>query len=310
MTTLSQHILNDDLAQPPASSPPEFPRIGKTIQPAARVSQRLYFPSNGVTAVESNVLIPVVVVANRRDGDNSNNHSSNNNDSDDSMSTDDEEGRDATTTSTSRPRPQPQPQRAYWIQRTLRKAIYGKVRLGIVLRRRTIPQSSSSSSSSSLALEPQAEWEVTNEQCAVKEMEWNRIRHARGRLAENPVSEVGAMQYVKYTEYTLGRRPQHVLVPLDLLSDDTNLYLISPFCNGGELFDLLDGAQKFTEEEARFWMRQIFLVCTFACLPALCAVGIVVFLEWYSRHKHTCFAKKLIRLLRCMFFFSTNTNRD
>ena len=43
----------------------------------------------------------------------------------------------------------------------------------------------------------------------------------------------------------------HIMMPLDLLSDDKFLYSIMPFCNGGELFDRLDERQRFSEEECR-----------------------------------------------------------
>ena len=49
----------------------------------------------------------------------------------------------------------------------------------------------------------------------------------------------------------------HLMLPLDLLSDDRYLYSVMPYCDGGELFDRLDARAKFTEEEARFWMHQI-----------------------------------------------------
>jgi len=49
----------------------------------------------------------------------------------------------------------------------------------------------------------------------------------------------------------------HIMLPLDLLSDDRYLYSVMPYCDGGELFDRLDQKQKFSEEEARYWMHQI-----------------------------------------------------
>ena len=49
-------------------------------------------------------------------------------------------------------------------------------------------------------------------------------------------------------------------MPLDLLSDDTNLYSIMPYCDGGELFERLDMNERFTEPEARYWMFQVLNV--------------------------------------------------
>jgi serine/threonine protein kinase len=49
----------------------------------------------------------------------------------------------------------------------------------------------------------------------------------------------------------------NVMMPLDLLSDEKYLYSIMPFCNGGELFELLNMNDRFTEAEARYWMHQV-----------------------------------------------------
>jgi len=52
----------------------------------------------------------------------------------------------------------------------------------------------------------------------------------------------------------------HVMMPLDLLSDDRNLYSIMPYCDGGELFERLDMNERFSEQEARYWMHQVLTV--------------------------------------------------
>ncbi|KAL3775673.1 hypothetical protein ACHAW5_009484 [Stephanodiscus triporus] len=47
------------------------------------------------------------------------------------------------------------------------------------------------------------------------------------------------------------------MLPLDLLSDENNLYSITPYCNGGRLLDRVERKGRFSEPEARYWMRQI-----------------------------------------------------
>jgi len=165
--------------------------------------------------------------------------------------------------------------RAYWIQRTVREAIYGRVVIAVVLRRRT----------PSGAANDNAEWEVTDNHCAVKEMSWQHIRKERDRLAEDPIKEVSAMQYLKRW-HSLNRQQQqqqaqqqirpdggvlsegvtesiravletNIMMPLDLLSDDRHLYSVMPYCDGGELFERLDLNERFTEPEARYWMYQV-----------------------------------------------------
>ena len=156
--------------------------------------------------------------------------------------------------------------RAYWIQRTLREAIYGRVLFATVLRRK-YPQHSQESNIIN------AEWEVTTEFCAVKEMSRQLIRKERYRLAEDPIKEVSAMQFLKqWHEHKHRNSPSgqlsslqavmetHVMMPLDLLSDDRNLYSIMPYCDGGELFERLDMNERFSEQEARYWMHQVLTV--------------------------------------------------
>jgi serine/threonine protein kinase len=175
---------------------------------------------------------------------------------------------------------------AYWIQRTIREAIYGRVVLAVILRKRRPNETSS------------AAWEITNMHAAVKELSWHHIRRERHNLAEDPIKEVAAMQFLKqhlqqqqlttssmnseplYTNMEFPFHPTtpasvggcgdvsvyqsfesmiraNVMMPLDLLSDEKHLYSIMPFCNGGELFELLDQSDRFTEPEARYWMEEI-----------------------------------------------------
>ena len=105
------------------------------------------------------------------------------------------------------------------------------------------------------------------------------IRRERDHLAEDPVKEVAFMQYLKRWNKLSKRAHGHVggrdgvaesfqaildtiiMMPLDLLSDDRNLYSVMPFCGGGgKLFEHLDMNEKFSEDEARYWMNQILNV--------------------------------------------------
>jgi serine/threonine protein kinase len=159
-------------------------------------------------------------------------------------------------------------ERAYWMQRTVREAIYGRVLFATVLRKR--PRDP--------LVDPSqhADWEVTEEQCAIKEMSWQHIRKERNKLAEDPIKEVSAMQYFKnwhqssrgqslketatHSSSFVAVMETNVMMPLDLLSDDRHLYSVMPYCSGGELFERLDLNERFQEEEARFWMHQILNV--------------------------------------------------
>jgi hypothetical protein len=157
------------------------------------------------------------------------------------------------------------PQNAYWIQRTIRDAIYGRVLFAVVLERRHRPTDG-------------AEWEVTPHHCAVKELSWQHIKKESGKLAEDPIKEVSAMQYLQkwfqathrqtqpsasnsaVSESFRAMREANIMMPLDLLSDERNLYSIMPYCDGGELFERLDLNERFSEEEARYWIDQVLNV--------------------------------------------------
>jgi hypothetical protein len=160
---------------------------------------------------------------------------------------------------------------AYWIQRTIREAIYGRVLFAVVLQKRAQPVDG-------------AEWEVTAEHCAVKEMSWEHIRRERDRLAEDPIKEVSAMQFMKgWFEQVMNQhvpeamalstnvqksfqamKETNIMMPLDLLSDERNLYSIMPYCDGGELFERLDMNERFSEAEARYWLDQVLNVSIMA----------------------------------------------
>jgi len=142
---------------------------------------------------------------------------------------------------------------AYLMCEVIHEAIYGKVYHGIILRR---------SSSTDV-------WHMTNEECAIKAMTWDQIRAGRERhLIENPQDEISAMQHLKRRlDDTRGRnipvdeamRESNVIMSLDFLFDDRNLYTITPYCRGGELFDVLleRERERYTEPESRYLLSSI-----------------------------------------------------
>jgi len=140
---------------------------------------------------------------------------------------------------------------AYLICDAIHDAIYGKVYHGNLLRR---------SSSTEV-------WQMMIEECAIKAMTWDSIRRGRNQQkAENPEGEISAMQLIKrHLDSTRGpdipvhdaMRETNVIMPLDFLFDDRNLYTITPYCTGGEMFDVLLERQSFSEPESRYLLRSI-----------------------------------------------------
>eukprot|EP00592_Proboscia_alata_P029026 CAMPEP_0194443234 /NCGR_PEP_ID=MMETSP0176-20130528/126591_1 /TAXON_ID=216777 /ORGANISM="Proboscia alata, Strain PI-D3" /LENGTH=423 /DNA_ID=CAMNT_0039269457 /DNA_START=248 /DNA_END=1520 /DNA_ORIENTATION=+ len=164
--------------------------------------------------------------------------------------------------------PNNQSTRAYWIVRDIRDALFGRVHYALVLRQRT----------AAVPAADQACWELTNEKCAIKEMEWAAIQEFRGRKADDPIEEINAMQYLHDRMQLAGDDANngrgYVIDPVDKLTDGICLFLVLPFFNGGELFDRIAAAERFTEGQARIYIRQILReiavsdgICLFLVLP-------------------------------------------
>lgn len=269
-----------DGAEIPAEvrEPSEFPRA----QPisCARITTRIFHPSRNQVATVQNVLVRTAMRPPiKRTGSASSMSSDGgmSSSSDESMAVDQPQDASSPGAATAiiEDNSNDMDERAYWVQRTVREAIYGRVLLAVVLRRRK---------GQTDAPNDNAEWEVTTQLCAVKEMSWQHIRRERDRLAEDPIKEVSAMQYLKQWHTTVNAKAQaqasksqgepvdgvaasfkailetNIMMPLDLLSDDRNLYSIMPYCDGGELFERLDLNERFSEEEARYWMHQVLNV--------------------------------------------------
>jgi serine/threonine protein kinase len=153
---------------------------------------------------------------------------------------------------------------AYWPQRRLQDAIYGSVWACLVLRRHY--GVAADDAARAAGVEPGSAsapivWEITGRHVAIKMVEWARVHHMRGRLLEDPVKEVAAMQMLGGHENVLGSS--------EVLQDGDFLYSVMPYCRDGDLFGIV---VKYAEESggdigmpepvARYWFRQILGVST------------------------------------------------
>jgi hypothetical protein len=86
-------------------------------------------------------------------------------------------------------------ERVYWLRSKLCGAIYGRVRRGTVLRRLDQPVRVSVDVEGSSVVE--VGWMATSIHMAIKEMSWELVGEHRSTLAENPIKEVAAMQYLQ-----------------------------------------------------------------------------------------------------------------
>ena len=154
---------------------------------------------------------------------------------------------------------------AYFPNKRLQDAIYGSVWAAVVLRRHTGPAADDAARAAGLEPgSPQAPivWETTNERVAIKMVDWTRVHRMRGRLLEDPVKEVAALQLI-------GASHPHVLGSIDVMQDENYLYSIMPYCRGGDLFGIVvryaeesGGERGMPENVARYWFRQILWVST------------------------------------------------
>jgi len=148
------------------------------------------------------------------------------------------------------------PSRAYLFRNCIAKAKYGLVWEGIILE----------------CAGPNTEWdwEMTSERCAIKECSLQEMRKGRDQCnSEDTQNEIAAMQHLKEihahsvdteSNQIPALRAMHetkIVMPLDTLYDEHNLYIIMPFCEGGDLCERLISRQYFTEPEARYYILEI-----------------------------------------------------
>lgn len=155
---------------------------------------------------------------------------------------------------------------AYWPRRRLQEAIYGIVIVCTVLVRHV--GEAADEAAKAAGYEPghplaPIVWEITNENVAIKQIEWSRVHAMRGRLLEDPIKEVAAMQLI-------GNDHPNVLGSLEALQDQDYLWSVMPFCRGGDLFgvvtetaeirqanEAVEGVGGMLEPVARYWFRQL-----------------------------------------------------
>jgi serine/threonine protein kinase len=116
-------------------------------------------------------------------------------------------------------------------------------------------------------------------------VEWSRVHQARGRLLEDPVKEIAAMQLI-------GTECPNVLGSEEVLQDDDFLYSVMPYANGGDLFgyvvrdaELRGGEGGMSEPVARYWFRQILEVSNtnvVMCLHPLVCVCMCVCIDHHQ----------------------------
>lgn len=112
-------------------------------------------------------------------------------------------------------------------------------------------------------------WITTDEEVAIKAVSWNCIRACQRRISEDFIKEVAALQYLSEwhertgdPEIPASYMDTHVLTADTIMSNESHLYIVMPYCAGGDLCQRVAEKEetRFTEDESRFWFKQILKV--------------------------------------------------
>lgn len=110
-------------------------------------------------------------------------------------------------------------------------------------------------------------WVETDQQVAIKSMSWEHIRASRGRMQEDFVKEIAALQYL--SNFINGNSEQsHVLTCLTIMANRSCVYIIMPYCANGDILLQVAhsphlnpslGTTCLTEATAKYWFRQMLV---------------------------------------------------
>ncbi|CAM9501836.1 unnamed protein product [Pylaiella littoralis] len=92
---------------------------------------------------------------------------------------------------------------------------------------------------------------VNGRYVAIKQMSLEKISSlAQRNSSEDPIKEVAVLQFLK----AAGRHP-NVIEVVEVLQDDHYIYVVLPFCDGGELFSAVSTTRGLSEDVARPMFR-------------------------------------------------------
>jgi serine/threonine protein kinase len=105
-------------------------------------------------------------------------------------------------------------------------------------------------------------WIETGEAVAIKAVSFRCIRANRNRLSEDFYKEAAALNYISNGLRGSPIEETHVLTADTVMCTNSHLFMVMPYCDGGDLFDRVAHAERtrLTEDEARFYFEQILTV--------------------------------------------------
>lgn len=135
------------------------------------------------------------------------------------------------------------------------KTIMGHVEICLLLRQSLGSSSEDEDDGSYDEDDEDVVFELTDTYVAVKVNYYDRMQSLKNKHAEDPMKEIAAMQLI-------GSDHPNVLGCMEVLFDGKNVNVVMPYCDKGDLFELLQGSQNsetpgMSEAQARFWFRQV-----------------------------------------------------
>ncbi len=105
-------------------------------------------------------------------------------------------------------------------------------------------------------------WRETGEDVAIKAVSWECIRANRNRTSEDFVKEVAALNYLSDGLRERSIEETHVLTANAVMCNNSHLYIVMPYCDGGDLCMRVAQMEhtRLTEDEARLYFKQILKV--------------------------------------------------
>mmetsp|Transcript_1386 Transcript_1386/g.2769 ORF Transcript_1386/g.2769 Transcript_1386/m.2769 type:complete len:449 (+) Transcript_1386:80-1426(+) len=108
-------------------------------------------------------------------------------------------------------------------------------------------------------------WVETNERVAIKRMSWEHIHASKGRMQEDFVKEIAALQYL--SKFINGNNEQsHVMSANTIMANQSEVFIVMPYCANGDilvqvsestLLNPYQGTPCLTEAAAKYWFRQM-----------------------------------------------------
>lgn len=141
------------------------------------------------------------------------------------------------------------PQCAYLVKKQIRKTSCGSIHIAVRLQQRRYIEKEKDG-----VPEEGLHWESTEDLVAIKVSSWEKMLQRRGRNLEDPLKEASALQFV-------GNYHKHILGCIEVLQDIDHLYVVMPYCSGGDLYTEMFGHKNSmdhtNEARARVWFRQL-----------------------------------------------------